>query len=115
MDRINVAGKSFDIPSDCTAELSPRGYQFFTDIFESFDQVRRSVGGLSTRDSHPDRPFPEYRARAQDHDGALSVSELETLFSTSPGNPWLAGGFPETTITTPEGAVTLQGWLAQWS
>ncbi|GAA5970266.1 hypothetical protein JCM8115_003137 [Rhodotorula mucilaginosa] len=78
----------FDIPSDCTAELSPRGYQFFTDIFESFDQ---------------------------DHDGALSVSELETLFSTSPGNPWLAGGFPETTITTPEGAVTLQGWLAQWS
>ncbi|GAA5881664.1 hypothetical protein JCM3774_005712 [Rhodotorula dairenensis] len=78
----------FDIPSDCTAELSPRGYQFFTDIFESFDQ---------------------------DRDGALSASELETLFSTSPGNPWLAGGFPETTITTPEGAVTLQGWLAQWS
>ncbi|GAA5985809.1 hypothetical protein JCM10908_007120 [Rhodotorula pacifica] len=78
----------FDIPSDCTAELSPRGYQFFTDIFESFDQ---------------------------DRDGALSVSELETLFSTSPGNPWTAGGFPETTITTPEGAVTLQGWLAQWS
>ncbi|POY72027.1 hypothetical protein BMF94_4942 [Rhodotorula taiwanensis] len=78
----------FDIPSDCTAELSPRGYQFFTDIFESFDQ---------------------------DRDGALSVSELETLFSTAPGNPWTAGGFPETTITTPEGAVTLQGWLAQWS
>ncbi|BGP03689.1 Mitochondrial Rho GTPase 1 [Rhodotorula toruloides] len=78
----------FDIPSDCTAELSPRGYQFFTDIFELFDQ---------------------------DRDGALSPSELDNLFSTSPGNPWAAGGFPETTLTTPEGAVTLQGWLAQWS
>ncbi|GAA5932845.1 hypothetical protein JCM3775_002254 [Rhodotorula graminis] len=78
----------FDVPSDCTAELSPRGYQFFTDIFESFDQ---------------------------DRDGALSPTELDNLFSTAPGNPWLAGGFPETTLTTPEGAVTLQGWLAQWS
>ncbi|BGP43676.1 ERMES complex Ca(2+)-binding regulatory GTPase gem1 [Rhodotorula kratochvilovae] len=78
----------FDVPSDCTAELSPRGYQFFTDIFESFDQ---------------------------DRDGALSPTELDTLFSTAPGNPWLAAGFPETTLTTPEGAVTLQGWLAQWS
>ncbi|GAA5820860.1 hypothetical protein JCM3770_007272 [Rhodotorula araucariae] len=78
----------FDIPSDCTAELSPRGYQFFTDIFELFDQ---------------------------DRDGALSPTELDNLFSTAPGNPWLAGGFPETTLTTPEGAVTLQGWLAQWS
>ncbi|GAA6037463.1 hypothetical protein JCM8097_008200 [Rhodosporidiobolus ruineniae] len=83
----------FDIPSDCTAELSPRGYQFFTDIFESFDQ---------------------------DRDGALSPSELANLFSTAPGNPWLTGGWPETTITTrspdgEDGAVTLQGWLAQWS
>ncbi|GJN94539.1 hypothetical protein Rhopal_007622-T1 [Rhodotorula paludigena] len=78
----------FDVPSDCTAELSPRGYQFFTDVFESFDQ---------------------------DHDGALSPIELDNLFSTSPGNPWIASGFPETTLTTPEGAVTLQGWLAQWS
>ncbi|GAA5913928.1 hypothetical protein JCM6882_004399, partial [Rhodosporidiobolus microsporus] len=83
----------FDIPSDCTAELSPRGYQFFTDIFETFDQ---------------------------DRDGALSPSELDNLFSTAPGNPWIAGGWPETTITTrsptgEEGAVTLQGWLAQWS
>ncbi|GAA5830167.1 hypothetical protein JCM11251_006904 [Rhodosporidiobolus azoricus] len=83
----------FDIPSDCTAELSPRGYQFLTDIFELFDQ---------------------------DRDGALSPSELDNLFSTAPGNPWLAAGWPETTITTrspegEEGAVTLQGWLAQWS
>ncbi|GAA5916550.1 hypothetical protein JCM5296_005098 [Sporobolomyces johnsonii] len=78
----------FDIPFDCTAELSPKGYQFFTDIFETFDK---------------------------DRDGALSPLELANLFSTSPGNPWTAHGFPETTITTPQGAVTLQGWLAQWS
>lgn len=36
------------------------------------------------------------------------------LFSTSPGNPWLGQGFPDTTVTAGSGAVTLQGWLAQW-
>ncbi|POW03282.1 hypothetical protein PSTT_11206 [Puccinia striiformis] len=34
---------------------------------------------------------------------------------TSPGNPWLNHGFPDTTVTNDAGAVTLQGWLAQWS
>lgn len=28
-----------DVPSDCSVELSQRGYQFFTDIFETFDKV----------------------------------------------------------------------------
>jgi Ras family protein T1 len=51
----------------------------------------------------------------QDNDGALSQYELDDLFSTSPGNPWLAQGFPDTTITDDMGRVTLQGWLAQWS
>ncbi|SDA04574.1 BZ3501_MvSof-1269-A2-R1_Chr3-2g06294 [Microbotryum saponariae] len=78
----------FDIPADCTAELSPKGYQWFTDIFETFDK---------------------------DRDGALAACELDDLFSTSPGNPWLANGFPGTTITNDGGNVTLQGWLAQWS
>lgn len=32
--------RRFDIPFDCTAELSPKGYQFFTDIFETFDKAR---------------------------------------------------------------------------
>ncbi|GAA5875036.1 hypothetical protein JCM16303_004990 [Sporobolomyces ruberrimus] len=76
----------FDIPSDCTCELSPKGYQFFTDIFESYDQ---------------------------DRDGALSKIELANLFETSPGNPW--EGNEENTVTTSKGEVTLQGWLAQWS
>ncbi|TFK27715.1 mitochondrial Rho 1 [Coprinopsis marcescibilis] len=78
----------FEVPPDCSVELSPLGYQFFTDIFEIFDK---------------------------DQDGALNVSELEDLFSTSPGNPWAAQKFPDTTLSDDSGAVTLQGWLAQWS
>ncbi|KAL9711007.1 ERMES complex Ca(2+)-binding regulatory GTPase gem1 [Leucoagaricus gongylophorus] len=78
----------FDVPSDCSVELSPFGYQFFTDIFESFDK---------------------------DQDGALKSDELEDVFSTSPGNPWADQKFPDTTLSDDAGAVTLQGWLAQWS
>ncbi|WVQ94781.1 mitochondrial Rho GTPase 1 [Kwoniella sp. CBS 9459] len=78
----------FDVPYDCSVELSPLGNQFLTDIFEAYDK---------------------------DQDGALSQSELDDLFSTSPGNPWLSQGFPDTTITDDMGRVTLQGWLAQWS
>ncbi|KAI9609101.1 hypothetical protein KEM48_003021 [Puccinia striiformis f. sp. tritici PST-130] len=78
----------FDVPVDCSAELSPSGYTFFTDLFEAFDK---------------------------DLDGALNHEELTNLFSTSPGNPWLNHGFPDTTVTNDAGAVTLQGWLAQWS
>jgi len=77
-----------DVPYDCSVELSALGYQFFTDIFQIFDK---------------------------DQNGALSSTELEELFTTSPGNPWISQGFPDTTITDDTGAVTLQGWLAQWS
>ena len=31
----------FDVPYDCSVELSPPGYQFFTDLFETFDKVHR--------------------------------------------------------------------------
>ncbi|OBZ71401.1 Mitochondrial Rho GTPase 1 [Grifola frondosa] len=78
----------FEVPHDCSVELSPLGYQFFTDIFENFDK---------------------------DQDGALKTEELDDLFSTSPGNPWAAQKFPDTTVADDTGAVTLQGWLAQWS
>ncbi|KAI0917359.1 ERMES complex Ca(2+)-binding regulatory GTPase gem1 [Taiwanofungus camphoratus] len=78
----------FDVPYDCSVELSPLGYQFFTDVFETFDK---------------------------DQDGALKTEELEDLFSTSPGNPWAGQKFPDTTVADDAGAVTLQGWLAQWS
>ena len=54
----------------------------------------------------------------KDTDGALKDRELTQLFSTSPGDPWansdLNSDFPHTTITNDAGAVTLQGWLAQW-
>ena len=89
------------MPSDCSVELSPLGNQFLTDIFEAYDKV--SNQGLTL-------VFNSW----QDNDGALSQSELDDLFSTSPGNPWLAQGFPDTTITDDMGRVTLQGWLAQW-
>ena len=77
----------FDVPQDCSVELSHHGYQFFTDIFMMFDK---------------------------DRDGSLNGTELDDLFSTSPGNPWTAQKFPDTTVADGTGAVTLQGWLAQW-
>ncbi|TFY74601.1 hypothetical protein EWM64_g9410 [Hericium alpestre] len=76
----------FDVPPDCSVELSPLGYQFFTDIFETFDK---------------------------DHDGALKATELDDLFSTSPGNPWQS--YPDITVADDTSGVTLQAWLAQWS
>ncbi|KAH8825190.1 mitochondrial Rho 1 [Flagelloscypha sp. PMI_526] len=90
--------RKFDVPSDCSVELSPYGYQFFTDIFEVFDK---------------------------DNDGALSAEELSDVFSTSPGSPWspLTSGSTEKslgltntiTIQDDNENITLQGWLAQWS
>ncbi|CAO3597898.1 unnamed protein product [Absidia cylindrospora] len=79
---------SFEVPPECSVELSPHGYNFLTELFQSFDK---------------------------DKDGALNIYELNELFSTSPGNPWKHTAFPHTTITTETGSVTLQGWLAQWS
>ncbi|KAH9924267.1 mitochondrial Rho 1 [Epithele typhae] len=78
----------FDVPHDCSVELSPKGYRFLTNVFENFDK---------------------------DQDGALNKEELDELFSTSPGNPWAGQKFPDTTVADDTGAVTLQGWLAQWS
>jgi Ras family protein T1 len=81
---------AFAVPPECSVELSPLGYQFLTDIFEVHDK---------------------------DRDGALSEEELDSLFITAPDSrhPWQGTGFPASTITDEHGAVTLQGWLAQWS
>ncbi|KAF6748579.1 EF hand associated-domain-containing protein [Ephemerocybe angulata] len=81
--------ESFLVPKfEVPVELSPLGYQFFTEIFEIFDK---------------------------DQDGALNANELSESFSTSPGNPWAAQKFLDTTLSDDSGLVTLQGWLAQWS
>ena len=88
---------------DCSVELSPLGYQFFTDIFETFDKVHTSPSDRGVSLIPP-----------QDQDGALKTVELDEVFSTSPGNPWATQKFPDTTLSDDTGAVTLQGWLAQW-
>lgn len=78
---------TFDL-SQQNVELSPKGYQFLTELFAKFDR---------------------------DGDGALAWDELDELFATCPGNPWTASGFPETTLLNDTGALTLQGFLAQWA
>ncbi|KAI9098178.1 P-loop containing nucleoside triphosphate hydrolase protein [Phlyctochytrium arcticum] len=78
----------FEVPPGSSVELSSDGYKFFIELFQTFDQ---------------------------DKDGALKEGELAELFATSPSNPWESSGFPETTLTDDSGAVSLQGFLAQWS
>ncbi|KNE70213.1 small GTP-binding protein domain [Allomyces macrogynus ATCC 38327] len=55
-----------DVPTaDGVVELSSAGHAFFTDLFRKHDV---------------------------DQDGALSPAELDDLFATSPGNPWVNPG-----------------------
>lgn len=84
-DYLNPA--NFDL-SQQSVELSPKGYQFLTELFAKFDK---------------------------DGDGALAWDELDELFATCPCNPWTASGFPETTLLNDTGTLTLQGFLAQWA
>jgi Ras family protein T1 len=100
---LTLDGFRFDVAPDCSVELSPLGYQFFTDIFETFDKV---IFFLLDPSCCADS--------SQDQDGALKTAELDEVFSTSPGNPWATQKFPDTTLSDDTGAVTLQGWLAQW-
>jgi hypothetical protein len=39
----------FDVPFDCSVELSQLGYQFFTDIFETFDKVGNAEHYIASR------------------------------------------------------------------
>ncbi|GBG82922.1 hypothetical protein CBR_g36449 [Chara braunii] len=52
-----------------------------------------------------------------DGDNALNRDELEELFSTSPANPWASD--PRYTdsaeVNVPMGALTMDGFLAQWA
>lgn len=80
----------FEVPENCSAELSPVGYRFFVDLFLLFDQ---------------------------DNDGGLNDHELDALFAPTPGLPssWVDTSFPSSTVRNEGGHITLQGWLAQWS
>ncbi|KAG6857141.1 hypothetical protein H0H87_008711 [Tephrocybe sp. NHM501043] len=83
---LTEAGFLFDVPSDCSVELSPLGYQFFTDIFETFDK---------------------------DQDGALKKTELDEVFSTADtGNPWASQNFPDTTLSDDTDHKTTLAYLA---
>jgi hypothetical protein len=42
-----IPNNRFDVPGDCSVELSALGNQFFTDIFEAYDQVSPAAGALS--------------------------------------------------------------------
>lgn len=78
---------SLKVPSGCTTELSHKGNQFLTHIFERHDK---------------------------DRDQALSTSEFDELFSTCPTPPW--GPDVSSMVPTNEkGWVTFQGYMCQWA
>lgn len=106
---------SIEVPPECSVELSSDGYQIFTEIFQLFDRasIYSVQKGYCLKPLTPCSLSPSL-SLFQDKDGALKESELDELFSTSPGNPWTSIGFPNTTVTDESGAVTLQGFLAQW-
>ncbi|KAL9128520.1 MAG: hypothetical protein Q9217_002816 [Psora testacea] len=86
------ASPKFEVPANCSAELSPAGYRFFVDLFLLHDK---------------------------DNDGGLSPTELSSLFLPTPGLPpsWSDDGtsLPSSTVRNEANHITLQGWLAQWS
>jgi Ras family protein T1 len=96
----------FEVPPECSVELGPLGYFFLTELFQAFHKVMKMAKDKECELT----AFYDL----QDKDGALTMAELDELFSTSPGNPWQHTAFPHTTITTETDSVTLQGWLAQW-
>ena len=46
---LNIRLFRFDVPLDCSVELSPDGYSFLTEIFEKFDRVCVSFMCLITQ------------------------------------------------------------------
>lgn len=77
---------SIGATEDDATELSPKGYQFFIELFQKFDK---------------------------DKDGALNDEELRELFFTAPSLPWADDEYA--VVTNNKGAVTFQGFLALWS
>ncbi|XP_028616644.1 mitochondrial Rho GTPase 2 isoform X1 [Grammomys surdaster] len=74
------------VPPGCSTELNHRGYQFVQRVFDKHDQ---------------------------DHDGVLSPTELQKLFSVFSVAPW----GPELlhTVPTQAGWLSLHGYLCQWT
>lgn len=77
------------IPPGSSTELSHRGQQFLTQIFERSDR---------------------------DQDGALSPEEFKFLFSACPTPPWTSPSDLRRTVPTNEmGWLTLHGWMCRWT
>ncbi|XP_047509792.1 mitochondrial Rho GTPase isoform X1 [Pieris napi] len=74
------------VPSGCTSELSYKGQQFLTQVFEKYDQ---------------------------DKDGMLNPTELKNVFSCCPRIPW--HNLRYTVPTNEKGYLTLQGWMCRWT
>ncbi|XP_053410577.1 mitochondrial Rho GTPase 2 isoform X14 [Nycticebus coucang] len=74
------------VPPGCSTELNHLGYQFVQRVFEKHDQ---------------------------DRDGALSPTELQSLFSVFPVAPW--GPELLRTVCTEAGWLPLHGYLCQWT
>nr|XP_033818923.1 mitochondrial Rho GTPase 2 isoform X1 [Geotrypetes seraphini] len=72
---------------NCSTELNHYGYQFLQRIFEKHDL---------------------------DRDGALSPSELQSLFSVFPYTPW-GPELYRTVCTSDNGLLSLHGYLCQWT
>lgn len=90
-DNLNMSKEylypSIKVPSGCTTELSYKGQQFLTHIFERFDK---------------------------DRDKALSLVEYEELFSTCPTPAWPAD-VSAMVQTNEYGWITYQGYMCQWA
>ncbi|XP_036134765.1 mitochondrial Rho GTPase 2 isoform X1 [Molossus molossus] len=74
------------VPPGCSTELNHFGYQFVQRVFEKHDQ---------------------------DHDGTLSLAELQDLFSVFPAPPWGPQLLQE--VRTEAGRLSLHGYLCQWT
>ncbi|XP_011201086.1 mitochondrial Rho GTPase isoform X3 [Bactrocera dorsalis] len=77
------------IPPGSSTELSHRGQQFLTALFERYDK---------------------------DGDGALSPEEHKMIFSTCPSAPWsYSTDIRKSCPTNDQGWVTLHGWMCRWT
>ncbi|KAG0428493.1 hypothetical protein HPB47_024516 [Ixodes persulcatus] len=88
------------VPPGSSAELSSKGFQFVTALFEKHDQASAIL--------------PSRSLRGADEDGCLSPVELRSLFGVCPCSPW-APDLVGTVATDHRGWLTLQGYLAHWA
>ncbi|XP_065199463.1 mitochondrial Rho GTPase isoform X2 [Planococcus citri] len=75
------------VPNGCSVELSHKGYQFLSSLFERYDK---------------------------DKDGALCPKEVEAIFSVCP-TPAFNSCISNMVSTNSKGWITQEGWFCFWS